>query len=91
MRKITDDLPKPDGSAFPVRQARALVGALDTAERELLASIVAGQSLIMAAGLLGLSLENTVRLKAKLMRKLGASQTADLVRVGLYAGCDEVH
>lgn len=44
-----------------------------------------GYSLVKIAHELGLSLEESVLLKASLMRKLEATTSADLVRIGLYA------
>ena len=53
--------------------------------------IVDGYSLMKIADDLGLPLEETVRTKAGLMRKLEATTTADLVRIGLYAQAEAGH
>ena len=77
------------GSAEASRlEAQELVAALEPDERQALRSIVDGCSLIRIAGQLGVSLEDAVRMKASLMNKLGASATADLVRIGVYARVD---
>lgn len=61
------------------------VAQLEPNERRALERIVDGYSLVKIAGDLGVDLEEAVRLKAFLLRKLGAMTTADLVRIGLYA------
>lgn len=74
-----------EGSASRATDARRLVNQLNPAERRLLYLVVDGSSLIEASVALGMSLEEAARLRSSLMQKLGASRTADLVRVGLYA------
>ena len=48
-----------------------------------------GSSLVRIAGEMGISLEEAVLLKASRMEKLGALQTADAIRLGIYARVDE--
>ena len=69
-------------------EAEKLVAELEPRERAGLERIVEGCSLVRIAGELGLSLEEAAQAKASLMSKLGASATADLVRIGLYAQVD---
>lgn len=69
-------------------EAEERVATLETDERRALELIVAGHSLVGTAGQLGVTLEDAVRLKASLMRKLGANATADLVRIGIWAQVD---
>lgn len=71
-----------------VLRTRELVEALDADERLLLCSILGGYSLVRASVLLGSTLDETVHLKARVMRKLSAVRTADLVRTALHAGLD---
>lgn len=66
--------------------ARTLVSSLDPRERSLIHLITQGFSLIQIAGKLGLLLEDVVRLKLSTMKKVSAAHTADLVRIGIYAG-----
>lgn len=62
---------------------------LGSVERQALVYLVRGSSLIRIAGEMGISLEETVLVKASLMKKLGALQTADVIRLGIYARVDE--
>lgn len=57
----------------------------------MLVCVVKGYSLSNAAGELGFTLEEAVRLKDSLMEKLRTKTTADLVRLGIYAQVDEDH
>jgi FixJ family two-component response regulator len=75
----------------PGGKASGLIDGLGSDEHRMLDLIVDGYSLIKIAGDLGLPLEETVRTKANLMKKLGATTTADLVRIGLYAQAEEGH
>lgn len=70
-------------------EATRRVAELEPTERQALAHLVRGCSLIGIAGQMGKSLEEAVLLKASLMKKLGAHQTADLIRLGIYARVDE--
>jgi FixJ family two-component response regulator len=54
-------------------------------EQEILREIVAGSSLKQVALKLDLQLAQVETQRASLMRKLNATTTADLVRVGIYA------
>ena len=47
-----------------------------------------GYSLVKIAGEMGLPLEDTALMKASLMKRLGAKETADLVRIGIYGQTD---
>lgn len=67
------------------------MGELDPAERQALTYLVGGLSLIGIAGEMGIPLEKTVLLKGSLMKKLGAFQTADAIRIGIYARVDQGH
>lgn len=90
--RTIDDSGKSAGSAEACRlEAKELVAELEPRERQILASIVGGYSLIRVAGELGVSLEDAIRLKASLMSKLGANVTADLVRIGIHAQVDGDH
>jgi FixJ family two-component response regulator len=73
------------GTTASREAARQRVAQLVSNERRALQRIVDGYSLVKIAGDLGIELEEALRLKASLFRKLGAMTTADLVRVGLYA------
>ena len=66
-------------------EARRLVAGLGSNERCTLKCIVGGYSLEKIASKLGVSLDEAARLKAQLMKQLGATATADLVRVGINA------
>lgn len=66
-------------------RAADLVARVSSSEHRVLDLIVDGHSLAKIAGELGLSLQETVLIKAALLRKLKAKTTADLVRIGLYA------
>lgn len=61
------------------------VSRLEPMERKVLELLVDGCSLVQVAGNLAIDLEKAVLLKAALMRKLEASSTADLVRIGILA------
>ncbi len=67
------------------RKLERLVAGLASDERRVLKCIVEGYSLVKIASKLGVSLDEAARLKAQLMKQLGAKATADLVRVGIYA------
>ena len=67
------------------------MAGLEPGEQQALVCLVRGCSLITIAGELGITLEKAAMLKASLMRKLGAEQTADVIRVGIYARVDEGH
>jgi FixJ family two-component response regulator len=69
-------------------KAVGLVAGLGALERRMLEFIVDGFSLVQIAGELGQSLEDAVRMKARLLNKLEATTTADLVRIGIYAQAD---
>ena len=86
---INSDVKGGGGTASHVREAQGLVDRLEPAERRLLSLVVEGYSLMKASFDLGLSLEETAGLKVSLMQKLGATRTADLVRVGLYVDLPE--
>lgn len=79
------------GEPLAALQAEATrrVAELESAERQALFYLVRGSSLIRIAGEMGISLEDAVLLKASLMEKLGALQTADVIRLGIYARVDE--
>lgn len=68
--------------------ARRLVGILDATELQILHCLVRGMSVKGTAVLTGIQLEDVVRSKASMMKKLKAKRTADAVRIGLYAALD---
>lgn len=68
--------------------ARHFVGTLDASERRILACLVGGMSAKAIAESLGEAPGDVERARAALMKKLGASRTADAVRIGLYAGIE---
>ena len=71
--------------AIHIGEARALVGSLDRPERDVLRQIVAGNSMLRISVHVECPLEDIVKIKAGIMRKLEANTTADLVRMGIYA------
>lgn len=87
MRPINDDI---EPIECHWSEARRLTGALEASERSFLRYVLSGHSLIQCAGRLGLTVEEAAHVKAGVMRKLSASQTADLVRVAVYAGLDPI-
>lgn len=84
---------KPDPSTAALAHwrtyARGIASSLDDMEQEILREIVAGSSLKQIALKLDLQLAQVEMQKASLMRKLNATTTADLVRVGIYADFNE--
>jgi FixJ family two-component response regulator len=87
VQPITDNVDKLEPLAS---EARALARGLAANERLFLQHVLAGHSLMQCAGRLGLTAEEAARAKAGLMRKLNATQTADLVRIALYAGLNPI-
>ena len=79
------------GATAPRGKAADQVGGLSSHEHRMLDLIVDGYSLIKITGELGLSLEETMEMKAALMKKLAVTTTADLVRIGLYAQAEAGH
>ena len=67
-------------------RARALVDRLTEDELEVLTCLVAGEAQRTIALRLGKDEADALEIRKSLMRKLGASCTADAVREGLYAG-----
>lgn len=67
-------------------RASALVQTLTDTEVRFLRSVIEGKSQRMIASELRVTEGEVEELKASLMRKLGAEATADVVRIGLYAG-----
>lgn len=68
--------------------ARRVVETLSPREREVLRGLVNGASNKEIAVALAISPRTVEIHRAKMMRKLNASTTADAVRIGLYAGED---
>lgn len=73
-------------SAGEANPARALVDALSEDERVILRGILAGESQAAIASRLELERAEALALRQLLLRKLGASSTADAVRIAIYAG-----
>jgi len=69
-------------------EARRLVAALDPEERRVLTDLVHGKSLQAIAADLGIFQFDAEAAKSKLLRKLNAATTADLIRIGIYAGLE---
>lgn len=71
-----------------MREAAALVSALDDQEATVLSRIVAGWSSEEITRELALSDAAFVVCRARLFAKLGARSTIDAVRIGIYADVD---
>lgn len=67
-------------------EAHRLVRSLDEDERRVLAGIVQGKSLQAVAGEMGISEGVVEDAHSEILRKFAVRTTADLVRIGLYAG-----
>jgi len=66
-------------------EVRGRIAGLTARERELLDTTVQGNSTKMSADLLGISPRTVDHHRANLMRKLHASNVADLVRLAIQA------
>jgi FixJ family two-component response regulator len=71
-------------------RARDRVEGLTLRERQVLISLVAGMSNNAIAKALGISPRTVEIHRAKMMSRLGARSAAEAVKIGLYAGLDEV-
>lgn len=69
-------------------RAKEAVRLLNPVEREVLRGIVAGASNWSIASDLDITAQAVARHRESIMRKLDARVTADVVRVGIYAGLD---
>jgi FixJ family two-component response regulator len=67
-------------------QAHALVQRLTAEESGFLRGLVAGDSGTTIAGRMKLGQAEANGVRQRLMKKLGAENAADAVRVGIYAG-----
>lgn len=65
------------------------VERLSTRELEVLIGLVRGASNKAIGRALGISPRTVEIHRSNLKRKLGAASTADLVRIGIYAGIDD--
>ena len=74
----------PDGG-----QARARVASLTERQRGVLLGVMKGQANKMIAFELGLSVRTVESYRAQMLEKLGASGTAEAVRMGIAAGLAE--
>jgi two-component system response regulator FixJ len=74
----------PDGG-----QARARVAGLTERQRNVLLGVMKGQANKMIAFELGLSVRTVESYRAQMLEKLGASGTAEAVRMGIAAGLAE--
>ena len=70
------------------RLATLAVERLTARERDVLKGLVAGESNKAIARFLGISPRTVEIHRTNLKRKLGASSTADLVRIGIYSSLD---
>jgi FixJ family two-component response regulator len=68
--------------------AARLVSALSPRERQVLSSMINGQSSRSIASVLNISVRTVEIHRGNVLRKLGVSSTAGAVRVGIYAGID---
>jgi FixJ family two-component response regulator len=71
-------------------EARAKVGELSGRETDVLALLVQGMPNKEMARTLGISHRTVEIHRANMMSKLGAQSTPDAVRLGIYAGLDEI-
>jgi len=71
--------------------ARKRVAALSEAERGLLRSLLAGHSSKEQAFAPGVDVAEIGRSIGVVLEKLGAATKADAVRIGIYAGMDEMN
>jgi len=69
-------------------KARRLVAALDPEERRVLTDLVDGKSLRAIAADIGIFQFDVEAAKSRLLRKLNAATTADLIRIAIYAGLE---
>lgn len=69
-------------------EAMRLVRTLDATELQILRALVRGMSLKSTATMMGIPLDRIEHARATMMKKLKAARTADVVRIGLYAGLD---
>lgn len=67
-------------------QRGEVIQTLSILEREFLRDLVAGNSQGIIASRLNLMEAEALGVRQTLMRKLGATCTADAVRIGIYAG-----
>jgi two-component system response regulator FixJ len=74
----------PDGG-----QARARVASLTERQRNVLLGVMNGQANKLIAFELGLSVRTVESYRAQMLEKLGASGTAEAVRIGIAAGLAE--
>lgn len=85
MREIADQEARRDALSQATLHARQLVAALTQSERKVLELMVEGHSLNSISEKVDLDLTEVKVIKASLMQKCGATQTADIIRVGIYA------
>jgi two-component system, LuxR family, response regulator FixJ len=73
------------------QQALKLVASLSPKEAQILAGLVNGCSLTSIAASLSIDADEVEKAKRVLMDKLSARNTADAVRIGLYANVSWPH
>ena len=78
----------PNGAERHLDAVKAVEG-LSARELEVLMGLVQGASNKAIGRTLGISPRTVEIHRANLKRKLGAVSTADLVRIGIYAGIDD--
>jgi FixJ family two-component response regulator len=69
-------------------QALLLIRSLSLTELQMLRGMVAGESLSAIAFRLALDGPEAQKHRDSMMQKLGATSTADAVRIGIYAALD---
>lgn len=89
VRIITENKTGAETLAEVVSEAKLRVAGLVPAERQALDLLVRGYSLVGIGGEMGVPLDEAARFKASIMRKLDATHTAEVIRLGIYAGVDE--
>jgi FixJ family two-component response regulator len=68
------------------REAVRLIATLNRQEKQIIAFIVSGHSITSIAASLSIDPHFAEHAKQLIMKKLSARSTADVVRIGIYAG-----
>lgn len=90
IKKIGQDLPKLAQSVNKRNEAKSAVDALSAREFETLKGVVDGLSNKEIAIRMGISPRTVEIHRANMLTKLNAKSTSDAVRIGIYAGLDEI-
>lgn len=69
-------------------EAQRLVQSLEADERRIFTAIVHGSSLRAIAQESDISKPQAEAIRCEILRKMGVGTTADLIRIGVYAGID---